>query len=539
MGRSRTWIGALLAMALLAAACGNDEADDAAPDGEGAVDDTGAVVIEGEADPDGVLRWGINFENFLAQDQLSPAFSRNACEFVMFDYIYGALVDFDKDNQAVPGLAESWEVVDPSTLEITLREGLRFSDGSPLTAQDVVNTIKAIQEGFPARTTITTVNRVATAEALDERTARITTDGAWAQSILYALGGIAGMPAPPSVLDGTAELPIGAGPFRVESFTPGQRLVLVRNEYHHEQWQLGGITFIDVDLGPASATALETGEVDLVFLDGETSRRFTDAPWRVVRTPGHVLLTYNNLTLRVTAPPLDDVRVRRAVNHAIDKEAVLQAALGGVGKITGQNFPPGSPWHLDELDDPYPYDPDQARRLLEEAGVPEGTTLRVVYPGAAANVEQIRQAQLVQENLQDVGFQVDLVPAVDTPAIISEFWLNPESHIFSAAIPGSPDPVATLDSKFGSSFQAQQTIGERPDIQALLEQANERYDDEEGRREIIAEIVRLVVDEALEVPISWRPRNVVFSSERLGGTVVAAKDVCDSVGLSEAFMLRQ
>jgi peptide/nickel transport system substrate-binding protein len=283
--RSLTWLSVLLALLLLAAACGNDDTngdDDANGD---AADETGSVDVEGEPDPDGILTWGMNFENFLAQDQLSPVHSRNACEFVFFDYIYSALIDFDERNQPVPGLAESWDVIDASTVEFTLREGLLFSDGSPVTAENVAQTVQAIKDGFPALNTNTAVGPISSIEAVDELTVRATTEGPWAQSIVFAMGGLAGMPLPPSVLDGSADLPIGAGPLRVESFTPGQRMELVRNENYHGEWQLGGITFVDVDLGPASATALETGEVDLVSLDGQTSQQFSGDPWRVVRTP--------------------------------------------------------------------------------------------------------------------------------------------------------------------------------------------------------------------------------------------------------------
>lgn len=535
--RGSVWLCVWLAFLLVVAACTGNGNGNGDGNGGAQIDESGQVDVEGEPDPDGVLRWGFNFENFLAQDQLSPVFSRNACEFVMFDYIYGTLIQFDQDNQPIPALAESWDITDPSTVELTLRDGLEFSDGSPLTAEDVAQTVLAVKEGFPGDNTITQVQRIASAEAVDERTVRFTTDGPWAQSVLYLMGGRAGMPLPPSVLDGTAELPIGAGPLRVESFTAGQELVLMRNDRYHGEWELGGITFVDVDLGTASATALETGEVDMVSLDGQTSQQFTGDQWQVVRTPQPETLTYQNLTLRVDAPPLDDVRVRQAINHAIDKEGILEAVLGGVGTVTAQNFPEGTPWYIDELEDAYPYDPDEARRLLDEAEVAEGTELNVVYPGAATNVEQLRQAQLVQENLQDVGFTVNLIPAVDTPAILSEFWFEPSAHIFSAAIPGSADPVEQLNAKFGESFQADQTANNQPDVLELLFRANENLDDEDARNDAIREAVEYAVDNALEVPIAWRPRNVVFNTERLGGTVVSANDVCDSVGLSSAYML--
>ena len=349
--RTPAWLHALVALLLVASACSDGDGGGGSGEARAQGDDSGEVRVEGEPDPDGVLRWGMNFENFLAQDQLSPVYSRNACEFALFDYIYATLVDFDDENQPVPDLAESWEIVDPSTVEFTLREGLSFSDGSPLTAQDVAATVLAIKEGFPANNTITSVGRITAAEAVDERTVRFVTDGPWAQSVVFMMGGREGMPLPASVLDGSAPLPIGAGPLRVESYTPGQEMVLVRNEHYHDDWKLGGITFVDVDLGTASATALDTGDVDMVSLDAQTSKQFTGDKWAVVRTPKSETLTYQNLTLRTDAPPLDDVRVRQAVNHAINKEDVLQAALGGAGTITSQSFPEGTPWYLEYLAD--------------------------------------------------------------------------------------------------------------------------------------------------------------------------------------------
>jgi peptide/nickel transport system substrate-binding protein len=545
--RTRSWLSVIAALGLLGAACGGD--DGGAADGAGGPTTTAAagatttlpseVDLAGDPDPDGILVWGANFANFLSQDELLPWKSGNQCEFMMLDYIYSTLVDFDQDNVPQPALAESWQVTSSETIEFLLRDGIVFSDGTPVTATDVAETVELIKGGFPAENTIVLAQRIAAIEAVDDRTVRITTNGPWANAMISVMAGVSGMPVAPSTRAGQTQYPVGAGPMKVEALVPGQELRLVRNDEFHSPYQLGGITFVDVDLGPASKTALETGEVHLASLDGETANTFQGTDFTILRTPPTAGLVYQlALTLRRSTAPFDDVRVRQALNHAIDKESVLVAA-GGVGQISGQYFPEASPWAIDELADRYPYDPDRARELLAEAGVAPGTPLRIVFPGAPTNVEQRRQAEIVKENLDDIGFAVELVPAPATADIVANWYGDQNSNAFSAATPGNADPTVMLNDNFGDAFQAASTGGTHPEIQDLIARANASYDDKATYDALVREAATIAIEEALWVPILWRPRNVVFSNAVLGGEVRAAMGVCDSVGLADAFVLRR
>ncbi len=546
--RMRSWFAIVLTLSLLGAACGGGDADDGADGGDTPATTAGdtasstlpsEVDLAGEPDPDGVLVWGANFANFLSQDELLPWNSTNQCEFMMFDYIYSTLVDIDEDNVPQPALAESWQVTSPETIEFVLREGIVFSDGTPVTATDVVETVELIKGGFPAENTIVLAQRISAIEAVDERTVRITTNGPWANAMISVMAGLSGMPVSPATRAGETEYPIGAGPMKVESLQPGQELRLVRNDAFHSPYQLGGITFVDVDLGPASKTALETGEVHLASLDGETANTFVGTDFTVLRTPPTAGLVYQlALTLRRTTAPFDDLRVRQALNHAIDKDAVLVAAAGGVGQITSQYFPEASQWAVDELAERYPYDPERARALLAEAGVAPGTPLRIVFPGAPTNVEQRRQAEIVKQNLDDIGFSVELVPAPATADIVANWYGDPTTNAFSAATPGNADPTIMLNDNFGDAFQASSTGGTHPEIQDLIARANAAYADPATYDALVRDAATIAIEEALWVPILWRPRNVVFSNDVLGGEVQAAMGVCDSVGLANAYVLR-
>lgn len=536
MRRVQWAVAAVAAFVVVATGCSSDKSTGS---GSSAGIEEGSVTISGgTADPAGVIKFGVNFGNFLAQDQLDPSYSKNQCEYLMLNYIYDTLVNVDEDNKTVPGLAQSWTVDSPTQITFKMRPNLKFSDGTPLTAAEAKAGIEYIGAGFPAKNTINDKQFFDTITAPDPATLVITTKGPMANSIPAILSGRTGMVVAPATINGTTKY-VGAGPFKVANLQAGQSLQLVKNENYYAPYKFAGITFQNVELGPASVQALETGSINMVTADSKSVESITGKPnFVVVRTTPEHTLTYQNLTFRVTTPPLDKLEVRQAINMALDRNVLNQQVLGGAGQITWQAFPKGSVGYDPALDNKYPFNVTQAKEMINQAGA-TGATLNVVYPGQPANVEQATQAQVVKQQLEAVGFKVNLVPAVDTAAILDKFYNDKSAHIFSANIPGSIDPVQQLLGKFGpGQFIASVTGNERQDVMQGLEAYAKAPDSPEGQAGL-KEASAIVTDNALEAALVFRPRNLGFDTKQIGGTIVAPNDVCDAPDLSQAIVKKQ
>ncbi|HET9542869.1 MAG TPA: ABC transporter substrate-binding protein, partial [Acidimicrobiales bacterium] len=175
----------------------------------------------------------------------------------------------------------------------------------------------------------------------------------------------------------------------------------------------------------------------------------------------------------------------------------------------------------------YERDLDKARDLLAEAGVPDGFEFDLAIPGGVTSQE--RQAELIQSQLAEVGIVANIVPLGTD--IATEYYLQHNGNAFSAARPASADPVGQVQGQWANfQFVAINNNAERQDLTDLVEQAQLAPTDEE-RAAIMQQAMVIIVDEALEVPIAFTPRNVAWSNERIEGEIGAPAEICDPVDL--------
>ncbi len=311
------------------------------------------------------------------------------------------LVRFDSQLRLVPALAERWENPDQRTYVFHLRRGLRFSDGRPLGARDVAASLTAARErSWPVRDYLRAIESVTASD--DERVV-IRTRFPY-QILLTKLQWAFVLPA-----DAVAKQPVpvvGSGPYRVESWTPGKELRLVRNDYYR---------------GPAPAFARarlvvvpdERKRVDML-LRGDADVA-TDVPLDAVeslRRRGDVTVVRRgslrvlSLNLRPDTPPFDDRRVREAIDLAIDRRQLVDNALSGFSEPATQIVHPSVVGYDPEIK-PTRVDRDKARALLLEAGVRPGTALRLDGP----NNRYVNDGKILAEiarQLGDVGLRVEV-----------------------------------------------------------------------------------------------------------------------------------
>lgn len=321
--------------------------------------------------------------------------------------VYETLVLIDASGTPQPFLATSWDISDDKTVyTFHLREGVTFSDGAPLTARDAAFSINYVQNGW-TNGLKAQMDPVRSAEAVDDLTLRVELTEP-SEGWLWSMGTFTGAMMSERSIDRLATDPLGTGPYTVARFEEGTAIRFhARQDYWGEQGHDAQIRyFADAT---SAVNALRAGDVDVVWSMQAPQLIHTlpaDIQVAVGTTNGEVLLSMNN-----NAAPFDDPDVRRAAAHAIDREAVNQVVYDGLATDTGgAPVPPTDPWFTGK--DYFPFDPDEARRLL--AGrTPEVTITVPSLPYAQT------AAELIFSQLRDVGFQVRL-ETVEFPAV----WLN-------------------------------------------------------------------------------------------------------------------
>jgi peptide/nickel transport system substrate-binding protein len=504
-------IGTTLLLTGFAAACG------------GGGDSGGGTGTEG------AIRYGFDFELNLT-DTFDPQQSLSTCDRLALEWIYGTLTVLDETGQPQPGLADSWELDDEAgTFTLELHPGLEFSDGTAYDAEAVAAGLNYLKTGEQTGEELVSM---VDAEAIDEDTVQLNLDGP-GFSFPYNLAGRAGMIPAPSTYDiddpeaGSAGTdPIGAGPFAFVSFSPGESIVLERNESYggSEEYGFDNLELTQVGVGNPAVTALAAGDVDVIGYEAE-SQQAIDAD-STLDSNSRVGEVYAQVQFRLD-PPFDDVRIRQAVNYAIDRQAYIDVVQNGVGEIAWMPYPEASPNYNPDVAGVYERDLARARELLAEANVPDGFEFDLAIPGGVTSQE--RQAQLIQSQLAEVGITANIVPLGTD--IATEYYLQHNGNAFSAARPASPDPVGQVQGQWANfQFVAINNNAERQDLTDLVEEAQLAATDEE-RAEIMQEAMVIIVEEALEVPIAFTPRNVAWSSERIEGDIGAPAEICDPVDL--------
>ena len=329
-----------------------------------------------------------------------------AIDEVVYANVFEGLTRVDRNGAVQPALAESWDISeDGLSYTFTLRDGVTFHDGTSFEAGDVVFSLERAVADDSTNAQKGLFEAISVVEAVDDRTVRITLsrpEGA----LLYNLGwGDAVIVAPESA-DTNRENPVGTGPFRLDRWTRGTEIRLVRyDDYWGDAPALERATFRVVPDPAAASAALQAGDVQAFpnFPAPELVPLFKNDPRFTVvvgTTEGETILSMNN-----GREPLTDVRVRRAIAHAIDRRSIIDGAMFGLGTPIGSHFPPHSEAYVD-LTGEASYDPIKARELLNEAGI-ENLSLSLKLPPP---IYARRGGEIIAGQLRDVGVDVRIEP---------------------------------------------------------------------------------------------------------------------------------
>jgi len=426
-----------LAGALVLAACGDDGDDNTtsaggrsdvsatpAPSASG-----GAATTTAEADdvdPNGVLRIGTAVSSPNVWDNFDlPTLAVPPVD--VHRAVYGTLLRQHEDGSLHPGLAEAVTVVDPSTLRVVLRPGVRFTDGTPYDAEAVKFGLERHVAAANARAFAAELQQIDTMTVDDPLTLTITLKRPIAGyiQVLFARGE-SSIPSPTAVRNGVdlKTTPVGAGPFVLDTVVPNQLIRIVKNPDYidADEVRLAAVEYVVLSGEPLTmSNAVRSGAVDVVHLGSPTLELLEGLGNSVAsrfEVTDSVLLWGQ---LRKTNPPLDDVRVRQALNFGIDRDAINQALFQGQSEPAMGFLRSSSPNFDPALADYWTHDVERAKALLAEAGVTELT----IEGYAAAGLGQ-RFAEIVQQQWQDIGVNLEIR---SSQQVVQDFFIDGKGDI--------------------------------------------------------------------------------------------------------------
>lgn len=444
-------------------------------------------------------------------DQLDPHVTSAYVSFQVLENVFDTLVEPDDDLVMQPSLAESWEVSeDGLTVTFKLRDGATFHDGSPLTAADVVYSYDRIRESANNGWRFGSVTEVA---APDDSTV-VFTLSAPTPNLLSHIGAFKGMGIVQQANVESGDIttaPIGTGPFALAEWTSGDSIELVRNDaYWGGAPSLDGVTYRFIPDATVALTNVQTGEAH--WTDNlpaqQVSGLMNSSDIVVEGVPGN---DYFYFAPNQAREPYSDARVRQAIAYAIDRDAIVQAALFGNAAVNQTAIPATSTWYLDYA--PYTRDLEMARALLEEAGAGEfEMDLMVVSSEAQA----VTAAQVIAANLADIGITVN-IRQLDQATWLDE-QANGNFDVFLWSWIGNLDPSDFYYAQHHSTggFNAQGYSN--PEVDALLDQAAAETDPD-ARKALYDQAATMIVDDASYIYM-YNPQIVQGYSPNLEGYTV-------------------
>ncbi len=520
-----------LGVGWLLAACGGggggEEAAAPPPPAETGGAATAAVPAGGGAEID-TMAWAINGEAVAMDYALAYDFNTNCA----VTNITEPLLRFDPSGQLVPNLATAWEQVDPSTLTITLREGVKFHDGTDMTADDVAFSLNRHRDPDVGSYLATFHERVkdVTATGPLEVTVTMTKPDA---IFLYAMGTMAGAVASKAFIEangkkvGTPEVGIiGTGPYTFTSWTKGQEIVLDRFDDYWNTERARAVKQFVVKIILDEATivqALGTGEIDGVFgtaLSGKSVQGLSGFDnVKVYRAPSYQI---HYLALNTKQPPFDDPRVRQALSYAIDKAGLLESTWGGIGSLDNKSPSPPAMWTYEQDTFQQAYDAlpafdldlDKAKALIKEAGA-EGAKGDILnsLPFDA------EQAVAIQAAAKEIGLDLTPRKVEYTEKIAEEFAGEPKrKYAMTVTQWGSdiPDPAGNLSILlYSKNLVTNNSVYTNPKVDELFDKQRETVDPAERAKYLTEAQALVVADQPLVV--FYTPDALMALNTRLGG----------------------
>lgn len=440
------------------------------------------------------------------------------------------LVSFDENGEIMPCLAESWvNSEDGKVWTFKIREGVKFSNGEEMTPEIVKASLertfeksnRAVDFFEPASITVDGQDLVITTQ-----TPIAVLPGSLADPLFLIVNTNADQDK------FAAEGPICTGPYAVESFSPTNDCVVVRNEYYwNGEVPFDKVTLKCIDDQTTRAMALQTDEVQIAYnlktenlVDFENNEAYNIQELESLRST-YAFMNQNGV--------LGDIKLRQALIRALDKETYCNVLLEGGATPGKAPVPPTLDFGFDELVDENAYNPQGAKALLAEAGyvdingdgfveTPEGNPLDLNFVIYTSREELNVYAQAAQANLKDIGIKVTLNTVSYETLLDMRDSGNYDLLIWNVLVANTGDPEKYLRENWYSTSYSNTTGYNNPEVDRLLDELTKEYDTE-AREELIIEIQQLIMNDASTVFFGYET-TYLFSSAKLTGVEMYPMD---------------
>ena len=455
-----------------------------------------------------------------APNNLNPLVANDEFSSRVAQLVFSSLMDLGDDLRPQPTLAERIESPDPKTHIVHLRRGVRFHDGRELTSEDVVYTYRVLLDPAFVSPYKSAYRNLASVEAIDK------------YSVVFRLtepsiGFEVQLTTPPVIPAGSVEtlsrMPIGTGPYRFVRYEVENQVVLAAfGDYFRGSPGNKGMVLKIIPDDTMRGLELRKRSVDVVVnqMPPDVVHRFEErGEISETRQPG-MDLSYIGFNMR--DPVVSDMRIRHAITHAIDREAIVKYLRRGLAAVAHGVLPP-QVWAAEPDVQQFPFDPERAKALLDAAGYPDpdgdGPLPRLHLSLKVGNTEEvILQATVVQQDLRRVGIDLDVrsyeFATMFADVVSGNFQLSSLQWVGGAL--GDPDILRRV---FHSAQVPPNGFNRgrynNPEVDRLLDLASTSTD-EAGRRRYYSEAQKLIAEDAPYIPL-WHRTHAVIGQPYLTG----------------------
>ncbi|HKI59146.1 MAG TPA: glutathione ABC transporter substrate-binding protein [Trueperaceae bacterium] len=472
----------------------------------------------------------------LSHNTLNPAATTGLADASVERVIFEGLVGLDKDLKIVPELATSWTISpDATVFTFELRQGVTFQDGTAFNADAVKAyfdwaTDKNNKTSARAQSLYANVKSIDVLGPYEVRFTLTAPDATFLSNIALYNGRIL---SPASIQKYGADVgrhPVGTGPFKFVSWQEGQKITVEANDsYWGPKPKVQRIEFIEVPNAATRVAMLQSGEADFIeSLPAQLVASVNQSPnLEAVISKS----TYARIfPLNTHFKPFTDVRVRQALNYAVDKEQLVKVAVQGYGTVMDSPVPQTVRGYAAQT--PYQYDPEKAKQLLAEAGYPNGFSFTVL----TFNSTEFKTAgQVIQTMLAKVGVKVELNPT-ERGALVSQIFKPLSETQLEGSLVGASTPNGDADRTLTQSFATSSfppafnnwSFYSNPEVDKLIQEGRSTGD-QAKRDQIYAQAQSIIWKDAPWIFL-YSPDNIAGQSKKLTGVYYMPGQTIDARG---------
>lgn len=501
-----TGFSVLVAASVMMAGCGGDGgASNSAGGSAGGSSPSGSPAA-----PAAVKKAGGTVRVAMATepDNLDPYLSAATDTGSMMDNVFDGLFEGGQKSELVPAVAESYRVSeDGLTYTFTLKKGIKFHDGSDLTSEDVLysySKLAGLNGQKPLSSKFAVIEKIDTPDDYTVVVKLKAKDAAFLAANIVAIV--------PKGYESSSSKPIGAGPFKFVSYAPGQQLVLEKNGSFYDKERMPSLDRVEFKFMPdanASILALKSGEIDMVPGIATQGALQLGSGFTIVSGPQNMVQL---MALNHTVAPLNDLKVRQAINHAVDKDAIIKTVAEGSGVKLGSNMSPAMKMYYKEgLETRYEPNVETAKKLLKDAGLENGFKLTITVP---SNYKfHVDTAQVIAEQLKKAGIQAT-IKQIEWSSWLEDVYNNAKYEATIVGLTGKLDPHEVLG-RYETTYAKNFFKFSNSEFDGLVAKGRLEID-EAKRAELYKQAQTILTEQAAAVYIMDPSRNVAMKSKLHG-----------------------